>query len=375
MLVRTAQGALPVMVTASVVPAEGCSDRRTVENPSAPDAGRDPRQGSQRSGAAGTAVAGIGGGIAGSAGSVAGSGGSAGSMLVNTGGSMAMPAGSAALPPDAGGPPPGTLAGRCSYTVALPEPGVPAEPGQICAATMVPVDSNRAARVALESVNGNPGSVLGTVAIAPSLIGMVVGTPLIEVIDATDRALLAFEVSEITTTPSGFNFKGRWSNAVVFRNEAMTRVTVRVSFEAACPDAPQVVHSVTDVHLCDQAELPVKWVSSGSVCSVCRIIAEMAPSPIMPDAPCDELPLSRALRLRIVELARVSGSVVLLAENDGGPDVEYEWSSSVGTIEHLAPDVIALSATPDMTSPFVQVAAFASDAAAVASWSFNDEVS
>jgi hypothetical protein len=154
----------------------------------------------------------------------------------------------------------------------------------------------------------------------------------------------------------------------------MTRITVRVSFEAACPDAPQVVHAVTDVHLCDLDDLPVQWVSSGSVCSVCRIIAEMAPSPIVPDARADDLPLARALRLRVVELARVAGTVVLLAENDGGPDVEYEWSASVGAIERLAPDVIALHATADMSNPFVQVAAFASDAAAVASWTFNDEV-
>jgi hypothetical protein len=273
---------------------------------------------------------------------------------------------------DAGGPEPGPR-GECRFTVELPPEGVPAQPGQICAATMMPVDSNRAAHVQLQAANGSPGSVEGTIAIASSLLGMVVGTPKVEVIDATDPALLDFEVSDVLPNPSGFGFLGRWPGPVTFRAEDMTRITVRVTFEAACPDAPQVVHAVTDVHLCDLDGLPVQWVSSGSVCSVCRIIAEMAPSPIVPDAASDELPLSRVLRLRVVELARVSGTVVLLAENDGGSDVEYEWSASAGTIERLAPDVIALSAVEGVTTPFVQVAVFAADAAAVASWAFNDE--
>jgi len=354
--VRTAQGALPVVVTAAVVPAEGCSDRRTIDH-TARDAGQ-PNDGTGVSGAA--------------------SAGSGGSMLGGTSGAfgfagtpIAVPI--AGAPADAGGPEPGP-AGSCRFTVELPPPGVPAEPGQICAATMTPVDSNRAAHVQLQTANGSPGSVKGTIEIASSLLGMVVGTPKVEVIDATDPALLDFAVSDVLPNPSGFGFLGRWPGPVTFRAEGMTRITVRVTFEAACPDAPQVVHAVTDVHLCDLDGLAAQWVSSGSVCSVCRIIAEMAPSPIVPGAGADELPLGRVLRLRVVELARVSGTVVLLAENDGGSDVEYEWSASSGAIERLAPDVIALSAVEGVATPFVQVAVFAADAAAVASWAFNDEV-
>jgi hypothetical protein len=357
--VRTAQGALPVVVSAAVVPAEGCSDRREVDNASR-EAGR------------GGSVGGVGN---------SGSGASAGFMTAGALGAAGTPiivpiAGGpadAGNPGDAGGPDAGPP-GSCRYTVELPPAGVPAEPGQICAATMVPVDSNRAAHVQLQAANGSPGSVEGTIVIAPTLLGMVVGTPKVEVIDATDPALLALDVSAVLPNPSGFGFLGRWPGPVTFRAEGMTRITVRVTFEAACPDAPQLVHAVTDVHLCDLDGLPVQWVSSGSVCSVCRIIAEMAPSPIVPDAGSDELPLGRVLRLRVVELARVSGTVVLLAENDGGSEVEYEWSASAGVIERLAPDVIALTAGEGVMSPFVQVAAFAADAAAVASWSFNDEV-
>jgi hypothetical protein len=359
--VRTAQGALPVVIGAAVVSAEGCSDRRTIDGRPG-DAGQ-PNAGQ---GVAGFASAGRGGAMV---------GGTGGGGFGVAGSPIAVPVAGAAAGADAGGPEPGPP-GSCQFTVELPPPGVPAEPGQICAATMTPVESNRAAHVQLQAAKGSPGSVEGTIEIAPGLLGVVVGMPTVEVIDATDPALLDFEVSEVLPVPAGFAFLGRWPGPVTFRSEGMTRITVRVTFEAACPDAPQLVHSVTDVHLCDLDGLPVEWVSSGSVCSVCRIIAEMAPSPIVPGAGAggDELPLARMLRLRVVELARVSGTVVLLAENDGGTDVEYEWSASAGAIEHLAPDVIALTASEGVVAPFVQVAVFAADAAAVASWTFNDEV-
>jgi hypothetical protein len=106
---------------------------------------------------------------------------------------------------------------------------------------------------------------------------------------------------------------------------------------------------------------------------VCRIIAEMAPSPIVPDSTGDPLPLSQVLRLRIVELARVANVVVLLAENDGGAGLEYEWQASAGKIEHLAPDVVAWTLEEGLAAPTIHAAVWGSDAAAVASFAFNVE--
>src|SRR5439155_10591887 len=94
------------------------------------------------------------------------------------------------------------------------------------------------------------------------------------------------------------------------------RMTVRTTLELRCtPDTvTRVVHAAMDVHLCvsDRDFTAPEWVSAGDQCTVCRIIAEMAPSPIIPDKRSDGLPLARALRLRVVELARVSNAVVLL---------------------------------------------------------------
>ena len=99
----------------------------------------------------------------------------------------------------------------------------------------------------------------------------------------------------------------------------------------------------------------------------------MAPSPIVPDKHDDELPLARALRLRVVELARISNKVVLLAENDGGAGLEYEWHPSVGTLERLSPDIVIWTLEEGMPSPFIQAAVYSEDAAAVATYSFNAE--
>jgi hypothetical protein len=98
----------------------------------------------------------------------------------------------------------------------------------------------------------------------------------------------------------------------------------------------------------------------------------MAPSPIVPDKGADGLPLARALRLRIVELARVGSTVVLLAENDGGAGLDYEWHPSDGRIEQLAPDVVAWTVAEGMAAPFIQAAVWGADAAAVTSWAWNE---
>ena len=135
-----------------------------------------------------------------------------------------------------------------------------------------------------------------------------------------------------------------------------------------------MIHAAMDIHLCfsDHDFKTPEWVSAGDQCTVCRIIAEMAPSPIVPEKCADGLPLARALRLRLVELARISNAVVLLAENDGGPNLEYEWHASAGRVDELAPDVVLWTLEEGMAAPFIQAAVFGADAAAVVSWAFNE---
>lgn len=366
--VATAHGVLPVMVAASVAPAEGCSaiDERDGAEPAS--AGSGGSQGGGLSGVGGGMSAGMGGAVGVGVGN-AGASGAAGFAAGGTGGvgatgGFGATGGSISVPEPT----------QCFFTVELPPEGVPAEPGQICAAKIVPVESNRAASVELQATGATLRDVEGLIAVAGSLAGMVVGLPVVEVLDASDPSLLAFTVRSVSPDPVGFRFSGSFSDQAMLRVDGVTRVTLRVSMQVMCPAAPQLVHSVTDAHLCGTAVGDARWVSSGSVCSVCRVIAEMAPSPIVPHGLADALPLSHVLRLRIVELARVASRVVLLAEHDGGEGLDYEWRVSEGEVTRLAPDVITLTLPVTAAAPLVQVAAFGSDTAAVASWAFNDEV-
>jgi hypothetical protein len=98
----------------------------------------------------------------------------------------------------------------------------------------------------------------------------------------------------------------------------------------------------------------------------------MAPSPILPGSIEDELPLAQALRLRIVELARIANTVVLLAEHDGGSGLDYEWLASVGQVERLAPDVVAWTLAEGQPDPLIQAAVAGPSSVAVASFAFNE---
>lgn len=367
-VVRTAHGALPVVVAASVVPASSCGSDSELSRPqAAPQTAGRSSHGAAGTGGAGNATFGA-------------SGRDAGVLITPGTAGASFDAGQRAVP-DGGGLRPGMTeadclaspSSCCDFTVNLPAEGTPAEPGQICAAMMTPVDSNRAAHVTLTA--GADGlTVKGSIELAPGLIGLVAGTPSVEVIDATDPMLLGLAIGQIVPSAKGFAFDALWPNSAPLARHDLTRITVRVAFQVLCSDMTQLVHAVTDVHLCDGGGTGgAEWVSSGSVCTVCRVIAEMAPSPIVPEPREDGMPLSRVLRLRVVELARVSGTVVLWAEHDGGAGLDYEWQASAGEIAYLAPDVVALSAREGMAAPFVQVAAFSADAAAVASWGFNDE--
>jgi hypothetical protein len=352
-LVRTSAGALPMLVAAGVTPFAACGG----------DTERDP---SDRGGGAGTAMA------------DASSGGGFG----GTGGSLDSGVGGLIVPSTGGGG--GTAGGNaCAFgvveelTVQLPPEGVPAEPGQICATSTEPVGSYRAARVTLAAVPGDAAAVTGRIEIDERIAAEIVGLPVVEVVEST-HVDAVLTVSELVANPSGgYDFRASWAGPVQSSSFAPVRVSVRTQLELRCAPGSSVtrrVHALTEIYLCmeDYDDPTPVWVSSGDTCIVCRVIAEMAPSPIVPDKQADDLPLARALRLRIVELARVSNSLVLLAENDGGEGLAYEWYPSEGRVEQLAPDIIAWTLEPGARAPIIQVAVMSEHAAAVASRGFYE---
>jgi hypothetical protein len=344
LVVRSSKGALPLIVAAGVSVVD-CGD-------SEPGSGRGTGGATDAAATGGFGTGGFGTG--GSAGVISLTGGAGGTFAV--GGS--------------GGNP-------CleTFTVELPPEGVPALPGQICSATVEPVVSNRAARVTLQKLGPQRDlqSATGFIEIDPNLVDRVVGEPLIEVVDTTVPQLASMQVSAITAEAGGYSFDVAFPEPFSGSSDGYARMTVRVSLELDCepPAQTRVVHAATDIHIC-LSEDDYTWVSSGDQCVVCRVIAEMAPSPIVPDKAYDELPLARAMRLRVIELARISNTVILLAENDGGEGLEYEWHASAGSVARLAPDVVAWTLSEGMPDPFIQAAVSGPSAVAVASFAFNE---
>lgn len=254
------------------------------------------------------------------------------------------------------------------FTVEVPPEGVPAEPGQICA-VVSPVESNGAARVTLTKDTALLQTATGTIEVPPQLAPLVVGLPTVEVVSAATPELGAMQATGVQPSPGGFTFEATWPQALNLQPEDWVKLTLRVTLQIACPPADELrtVMAITNVNLCIVDE-QLGWVSSGDECKACTIIAEMAPSPIVPEPKNDELPLCRALRLRVVPLARIGRTLVLLAENDGGDEVTYDWVPTAGTIERLAPDVVVWTPPADGGPHMVQAVVQSEDGAAVASW-------
>src|SRR5688500_16059221 len=149
-MVRMASGSLPLVVAASVVPVEACS----------PAGGPS---GSSAQGGRSSALGGAGGANAGGRAPAMG-GSSAGTLvLVTTGGNAAGGSAQGGAGGQAGASSCGTYCDE--LLVDLPAEGVPAEPGQICAASVEPVTSNRAAFLTFDT-RAADGSFAGSMLLA-----------------------------------------------------------------------------------------------------------------------------------------------------------------------------------------------------------------
>jgi hypothetical protein len=267
-------------------------------------------------------------------------------------------------------PPPGA---SYTFTVPLPPSGVPAEPGLICAESPPTVTSNTAARVTLTKYSQALNLAMGFVAIDPALQSTVVGSPTIEVVNAATTELQGMVVSDVSPTSGGFGFHAEWPDTLSLPPESWVQMTVKTTFTSQCGpgvDDTRVVEAITTIHLCYEGD-DLVWVSSGDECKVCEIIAEMAPSPIVGDTQRDDLPLARALRLRVRPIVKVGRSIVLMAENDGGPDVDYAWRATGGAVEAIAPDVVVWTPPKEAGPHMLQAAVTGEHTAGVASYTLE----
>lgn len=342
-----ASGAVPFLVAAAVLPA-ACGGNVETNSTSAGGGGAATTAGS-----AGTGTA--------------GSGGGGGFVLVGgADGGTTSTGGAADLCSDQG-------QSEFTFTVPLPDPGVPAEPGQICAQNPPTVTSNAAARVTLTKYSAALNLAMGFVAIAADLQSTVVGTPAIEVVAAATNELLGMVVTDVQPTMGGFTFHAEWPQMLDLPPESWVHMAVKTTFTSQCGPDPadqRTVEATTIVHLCFEGN-DLVWVSSGDECKVCEIIAEMAPSPIVPDKRADDLPLARALRLRVRPIVKVGRQVVLMAENDGGDGVEYAWRASGGELRSIAPDVVVWTPPKEGGPHLLQAVVTGEHTAGVASYTLE----
>lgn len=332
-VVRQVTGSVPALVAASVLGASGCGE--SASTPPVTASG-----GASSSGAGGSSVIQVGGGS-----TAAGAAG-----------------GATRLPPGCQG-----------YEVKLPNVGQPAVAGEICAVEVEPVISNGAARVSLALPEGGhpKAPVVGTLTLSPELRDQVRGAPVVEVIGASNATLLDAQLSPLEETADGYTFTVTWPPGASMQAEDMTRVSFRTALDLSCDTGTRLVNAVTEVHLCGGSYLsPTVWASTGDTCIVCNVIAELAASPIIPDHRASGLPLGQAMRARIVELAKVGGSVVLFAENDGGQATSYEWHATGGSLEHIAEDVVIFRSDGSTLAPSLQVAIVSGEGVAVVSYAY-----
>ena len=305
-------------------------------------------------------------------GGAGGTGGTGGAPTTSTGGSgdggFGFPGGGFG----AGGEPfcePGTT--EETYMVTVPPEGVPATVGEICSITVGPVESNQAARVTLTKDPQALELASGEVTVAPDLLSDVVGIPTIEVVDSPYYAeLFQMSVANVTPTPSGFTFDASWPPLPPIEGDGTAMIVVRTTFDLACPpNQTKQVQALTHLNLCLDESAEPTWVSSGDECTICGIIAEMAPSPIVPDRSVDDIGLGDVLQLRLVIVARIGRSLLFLAEHSGGEGLDYDWVVSGGEVQQVANDLLLWTPPEDATEPpLLQVAVHGDDAAAVASY-------
>lgn len=342
-------GATPILVAATLLPASSsCSSNTTIGAGGSGGTGGNSQ--SQSSSSASSSSAGGGGGGFNPVGSSSSTGG----------------AGPCENPSDV----------PIDFTVDVPAPGTPADPGQICALMAEPVTSNTAATITLTPDPQDIQLATGFVSVDNALAADVVGTPTIT-LTGMFAISGAINVTNVTPIAGGYSFDAQFVQALTSSPSFSWQVQATASFELQCntpSDPTRTVEANTIIHLCfDDTYENLHWVSSGGVCNVCEIIAEMAPSPIVADTTGDDLPLADALRLRLRLLAKVGNAVVLLAENDGGDGMHYQWQPSSGEIEQLAPDVVLwrLDGDSPETEALLQVAAHNDEGAAIAMYEWE----
>lgn len=164
--------------------------------------------------------------------------------------------------------------GCSSSEVPTSSGGVPATTSDICALEAEPVVSNAAARVTLALAGGDwLAPAKGTVTLAAELREEVRGAPAIDLIAASNPALLEAQLSPLQEEADGYTFTVTWPKDVVAPAYDAPHVEFRTALDVACGPGARLVEAATEVRLCGGNYLSAKtWASPGDTCIVCNLI-------------------------------------------------------------------------------------------------------
>lgn len=274
-------------------------------------------------------------------------------------------------PPPDFGPPPVCGFDEERFTVEIPPPGVPADASLLCVEPD-PAISNEAARVTLVLDAGDPTVAHATIAIDPGLAGTVVGLPAVDISERGFDIWPSAVVGPVSADGATYAFDVTWPFPLADREPGRfdNRAVFDVRFELACDDgSTKRVIATTVVHVCIEDDRSLSFASSGDECRACAIIAEMAPTPIIPANRPDALPLQQGMLLSLRPLALFDNAVVLLAEHgEGDEGVRYDWHATAGRLTAVDRDVVVWEPPHDDGVHAVQVVVETNDAAAIATW-------
>src|SRR5262249_21308917 len=120
-------------------------------------------------------------------------------------------------------------------------------------------------------------TAMGYIVVPQNILPNVVGTPTLSVAAASSSAIGALKFGTIFKSSWGFTFQASWPGAI--QHDATEFMQIRASFSITCDGGTQAVQATTDLYMCIDGTT-FDWASSGDACTICEIIAEMAPSPI-----------------------------------------------------------------------------------------------
>lgn len=283
-----------------------------------------------------------------------------------------------------------------------------------------PVQWNGALSMRLTRYSETYKKVVGIIRMAPDFRGRTVGLPTITIEDASPDGLEEFTIEDLTQSGDYFTFKGSWPDSVSINPMGAFirfRVVVAVDCELplgggpppegeecdsswcvssspeteGCEPVGEVYDPAADellAHLnicqldadgeyefvaevdavvCENCSGELDWACAGESCFTCECedIAEMAPTPIPPEAKGDDLPLPGAFHLAVVPVWRNGRAVSLLAEHDARGEVDYEWRASDGELSDDDQGGVVWTPPSEPGPHVIQVAVRTRDAAAV----------